>query len=200
MAWESRIGRDLPLCHGFAVYSSSMRVWVAVLTLLALAGCARESRPRPLLPQNKAYQPVLFDRIGHFVSMNQPGAERYLVRDVAPHLEQNLFRWTGRRPELRFTVPRIPGLQLVATFAVAEATFRQTGPVAIQFRVNGRDVHREQCEQPGNRTIRVPVPPELLPAEGESIVVAEIDKVWRGRAGDEEKELGFILVEMGFAQ
>ncbi|MCU0245157.1 MAG: hypothetical protein MUC42_01200 [Bryobacter sp.] len=177
-----------------------MRVWVVWLTVLGLAGCARESRPRPLLPQNKAYQPVRFDRIGHYVSMNQPGAERYFVRDVAPYLESNLYRWTGRRPELRFAVPRVPGLHLVASFTVAEATFGQTGPVAIQFQVNGHEVHEERCEQPGNRTIRIPIAPDLLPPTGESIVVAEIDKVWRGRAGDEDKELGFILIEMGFSQ
>jgi hypothetical protein len=130
-----------------------------------------------------------------FVSMSHPMAAAHLVKDVAEGAPGDMWRWTYRRPELRFYLQNLSDLKLVVGFALAGETFRKTGPVAVSFFVNGRLFDKERYTEPGEKRYEKLVPADFLKPEI-NLVALEPDKVWI--APTDGAALGLILIEAGF--
>jgi hypothetical protein len=135
--------------------------------------------------------------VEHFVTMNHPKIDQYIVRDISYALEGGSWRWTGKRPALRLHAPPDQELNFITDFAVPEITMKETGPVSITFFLEGRPLDRVRCDAPGQRRFQKRVPPEwqlggIITAE------AEIDKVWV--SPEDGRELGFVLVRAGFVR
>ena len=131
--------------------------------------------------------------------MNRPNAGMYFVRDISPKLKDNAWRWTGKEPTLRFHLPVNEDLSFVMDFALPEPAMRDTGPVTITIRINGRILASERYDTPGEQHFEHPVSALFLGGE-ETIVSAAIDKLWRARIDGKPVDLGFILVRAGFIQ
>lgn len=164
--------------------------------LLLLAACAPESYPPPA--QRKPLPGFSPNPAGHVVHMNDPDAETHFVRDVSKTLEGGLWRWAYRRPELSFSLSSTENLRFFMDFAIAEATFKDTGPVTISFLVNGNLLDRVRYDRPGEQHFEKPVPSQWLRTDRQTVVAAEPDKVWTSKI--DGAQLGFILIRAGFVQ
>jgi hypothetical protein len=158
-----------------------------------LCGCA--NLPEPYAPP--AQRPFFEapPEPARILNMADADAERYFVQDIDAALQGNAWRWTGKRPTIRVHANSNQGLVYSIDFAVAESTFRQTGPVTVSFFVNDRLLDRINYSSPGRRHIEKPVPTEWLDADKDATIAAEIDKVWTAPSGG--ARLGFILVSLG---
>lgn len=165
---------------------------------LLLGGCSRQPDWYAPPVQRKPLTGTEFSGLGHFVAMNDPQADSYIVRDVAKTVEGGTWRWTGPKPELRFFLQAIHGLSLSVDFAIAEITIKDTGPVTLSFFINGHLLDKVRYEEHGNKHFQKPVPPEFLKANADNSVVIEPDKVWISKL--DNAQLGFILTRAGFVQ
>ena len=168
-------------------------LWLSTLPLLS--GCANIPDTYAPPVQRKplaALDPYPF---GAFIEMGSPRAEAYIVRDVAEP-EGGQWRWTRKRPELQFYLDGIEGLHYTMDFSIADATFKDTGPVAIAISINGRPFDSLRFAKPGEHHYRKPVPAELLRAHAPNLVLMEIDKEWVSKS--DGAVLGFILASAGF--
>ncbi|HZT33985.1 MAG TPA: hypothetical protein VFA33_29105 [Bryobacteraceae bacterium] len=165
-----------------------------LLVILTACGEAPEAYAPP--PQRQAPEGSGYAYLGRYVHMNDINAEAYLVHDVAPAVESGAWRWTWRRPELRFYLRETAGLEFALDFAIADATFRQTGPVTLTLFLNGQRFSEVRCPRPGARQVRVPVPAGLAHANAVNTVVIQPDKVWVSPT--DGAVLGFILSGAGF--
>jgi hypothetical protein len=161
------------------------------------AGCTRlpESFPPPAqrapltVPQTGA--------LGFFLSMSDPNADAYLVKDVAES-GPGTWRWVYDHPVLRFFVPEVGRLKFAMDFAIPERTLRETGPVTLTFRINGQVLDRLRCEKGGEQHYAHEVPPGMLHANAINLVGIDPDPVWVSNA--DGGRLGFILSRAGFTE
>lgn len=165
--------------------------------MLLLCGCgapAPEGYPPPLqrrLPSGREPRPV-----GALVSMSDPYSDAHIVRDVSPAAEGSAWRWTFRRPELRFWLEQTARQKLVVDFSIAADTFKETGPVTMTFFVNGQPLGQRRCPKPGPYRFEKAVPAAWLRTDDFTLVAAEADKLWTSPA--DGARLGFILSRIGF--
>ncbi len=133
------------------------------------------------------------------LNMADADAETHFVRDIAPSLEANTWRWTGKRPAIRLFPGTTQKLNYAIDFAIPGGTFSQTGPVTISFFVNEHLLDQVHYAAAGRQRFEKAVPAEWMDANEYAVLAAEIDKVWipekRGA-----KPLGFILVSLGLEQ
>jgi hypothetical protein len=164
--------------------------------LMVAGGCARapDSYPPPM--QRKTLADLEATPSGMLVSMSDPNAAVYFVRDIGPGLEGGRWRWTNQRPELKLYLTSTEGLRLVWEFSLVETTFRKTGPVTVSFFVNGRPAGQLPCPRPGDYTFEQPVKPDLLRLNAYNIIAAEADKLWV--SPEDGVKLGFTLTRAGF--
>ena len=130
-----------------------------------------------------------------YVAMRDPDAPKHLVRDVNMALEDNLYRWARRRPEMQFGLEGVRHLKLVLSFHLPEATMKFTGPVTLTFFINGQRFDAARYEKPGLYRYEKEAPPELLKANANNVVRIEPDPVWVSPDG---LPMGFVLTEAGF--
>lgn len=171
-----------------------LRSAVLLITTFAL-GC----NPSPWFPppaQRTLLPPLRLDAVVQFVAMNQMNAEMFFVRDIHS-LQGGLWRWTGKKPTLRFRVPETGGLSFAADLVIPDVMFRVTGPVTVAVTVNGNLLDTVSYTE-GAKHFQKQVPAEWLHAGEESVVSLEIDRIWTPPQGGEP--LGFILVRAGFVQ
>ncbi len=112
-------------------------------------------------------------------AMNDPKAAKFFLRDIDSDLAANTWRWTGPNPALRLRAPETPPFDLIIDFAVAEATFRETGPLSIPVTLNARPLDTIRCAAPGRMLFRKAVPAELLRPGDLTEVALTIDKTWK---------------------
>ena len=160
-------------------------------------GCARlpESFPPPEQRVPLAMPPA--GALGYFLSMADPNADAYLVKDVADR-GPGTWRWAYEHPVLRFFVPDVPRLKFAMVFSLPERTLRETGPVTLTFTVNGKLLDRLRCENPGEQFYAHDVPPGMLRPNAINLVAIDPDPVWVSKA--DGGRLGFILSRAGFTE
>lgn len=172
-------------------------VFPLTLALTLLCGCGApvpDGVPPPFqrrLPPGPEPRPV-----GAIVTMSEQDADAHIVRDVSPAAEGVAWRWTFQRPELRFWLEETTRQRLIVDFAIAEDTFKSTGPVTVTFFVNGKTLGRQRCPKAGLYHFEKPVPAAWLRADDFTLVAAQADKLWTSPA--DGARLGFILSRAGF--
>jgi len=129
-----------------------------------------------------------------FVTMADPAADDYIVRDISR--ERGSFRWALLHPELRFRVPRSSNLQFTAELAVPEVTFKVTGPVNIAYAIDGKMLGSVRCDHPGKYEVAKPVPEAWLQPNQYIHVTFEADRQWV--SPDDGARLSFLLFQAGF--
>jgi hypothetical protein len=166
--------------------------------LVTLLGCV--DYPETYAPpvQRKAMAGPDTSGIGYFVTMTDPNATAYFVSGIYETLEGNSFRWTGQRPTLRFVLTTVKHLKFVMDFGTSDATMAQTGPLTISYYVNGRLLDKVRYDTAGAHHFEKAVDPSWLEAGGDTLVSAELDKVWV--SPEDGGKLGITLSRAGFMQ
>ncbi len=179
---------------------SAARAFAPLFVAMSLSLAACVSIPDTYAPpiERRPVTGYEANTIRSVVYMNDASAQAYILRDVSPTLEAGAWRWAFQRPELRFVLVRTEGVKLVMDFAIADATFKQTGPVTLSFFVNGQLLDKVRYDEPGNKHFEKPVPSEWLHAGEMNIMAAEIDKLYVSPQGG--GKLGFILSRAGFIE
>lgn len=168
-----------------------------IASALALTGCV--NIPDTYAPPVQRHPVAGPDtsRLKHFIAMNDPAAEDHFLADIGP-LEGGAWRWTRQNPTLRFVLPATKGLKFVTDFSLSSDTMKVTGPITINYFVNGHPLDSVRYEKAGEQHFEKPVPAEWL-NEGQDIVVKlALDKVYVA-PGDGAK-LGVTIVRAGFAE
>lgn len=170
----------------------------ALVPVLLLGACSKE--PDVFMPPVQR-QPFLSDQAPkqakRLVRMSELEADAYIVSDI-PTGDNGSWRWTGKRPTVRVYLANAAGWRLTSEFSLADATMKDTGPVTLQFFVNGKPVGSQRYEKAGAYTFETPVPGELLKPSSDNDVSIEIDKMWV--APEDGAKLGFLLTSLGFTR
>jgi hypothetical protein len=169
-----------------------------LFSLCFLAGCS--TAPDFYAPpiQRKPLTGTEPSPIGTFVNLGEPSADAYIVGGITGYVESSGWRWTRKRPELRFFLDSIDRLKFKADFSVADATLKDTGPVTISIFINGHRLDSLKFATAGRREYEKPVPPAFLLPKSVNLVALEIDKAWVSKT--DGAVLGFILTSAGFSE
>jgi len=169
-----------------------------LIPLCLLAGCANipDSYAPPI--QRKPLTGAEPSPIGTFVNLGEPSADAYIVRDVTGYVESSAWRWTRKRPELRFFLDSTEHLKFKADISIADVTLKETGPVTISIFINGHLLDKVKYASAGRRDFEKPVPAAFLLPKAVNIAALEIDKVWVSKT--DGAVLGFILTTAGFSE
>lgn len=176
----------------------NLRAIPAAVLLVSAAGCVRmpESYAPPV--QRK---PALNDdapkTARRLLRMIEPETDAYIVQDI-PKNEKGPWRWAGPQPTVRIYVTSTADTKVFVEYSVAEATFKDTGPVQFQFLVNGQLLGEVRHEKPGAFTFEKLVPPAMLKQNSENDIAVAVDKPWT--APGDGARLGFILTSIGFTR
>jgi hypothetical protein len=166
-----------------------------LLPLLACTGCSQLPDAYPPPPQRTALVIAAPTGLGYFVSLSDPNADDYLVRDFAPS-DGGASRWALDHPVLRFFVPAASGLRFTMDFALPERAFRETGPVTLTFRINGDLLDRHRFDAAGQQHYEHDVPARLLRNNGVNLVAIDPEPVWVSKT--DGGRIGFVLARAGF--
>lgn len=163
--------------------------------LLFAAGCDRA--PESFAPPAQR-QPVLDpDAGGMLIEMDSPRLSQHIVKDIYDTYDSP-WRWTGQEPTLKISLPSAQNLKLSADFTLWEEAFRQTGPLDLQFIVNGHALDSVNYTTPGPKHFQEPVPSNWLSTASDTILSIRVSKMYV--APEDSKKFGIILTRIGFVQ
>ena len=172
-----------------------MKPLVLCLTLVTLTGCI--SQPQLYAPPIQR-EPMLDGKAPtppkDMVRMSDGDTDSYIVQDI-PKGSTDPWRWTGKRPTVRLFVAEPGGRKLVVDYTIAEATFKDTGPVALTFFINDKPLDTVKETRSGVKHFEKPVPAAMFKPNAGNIFAIEIDKVWIAPA--DGAHLGFMLSGVG---
>jgi hypothetical protein len=129
--------------------------------------------------------------------MDEPETDLHIVQDI-PRNETGSWRWAGPKPTVRIYISSTAGVRMFVEYAVAEATFKDTGPVQFKFLVNGEVAGEMRHNKPGNFTFDKLVPQTMLKTNSDNEFAVEVDKPWV--SPEDGAKLGFILASIGFVR
>lgn len=170
------------------------RYLVAILPLLA--ACNREPAAVAPPPQREAKGTTQDSTLGPYASMSDLNAAAYIVGGISPATEAGSWRWAYKRPQLRFFLREVKNLTFSMDFAIADVTFKETGPVTVSVLVNDKPLGKKRYDRPGRYVLEIPAPQELLRVDALNTVTIEPDKVFTAKA--DGAQLGLILAGAGF--
>ncbi len=166
--------------------------WAVLFGLAVLGGCHGDVAVSP--PQEQRTQ-LDTTALGPFVRMNQINAERYLVSGVY-QLEENAWRWCGRKAALRVRLGTLDNLKFAMRHAVPIQVIGPAKTVRMRILINGKPWETIVYEKDGIYEIEKPAPVKLLQPNAENVITIEVDRPLPAQ-GD-RPEMGFILVHVGF--
>ncbi len=168
---------------------------LAAVGVMLLVSCASTPDSYPPPVQRKPFAIEAPGPIRHFVFMKDPGAAAHILADINGTVEAGGFRWTGRRPTLRFRLPTTRHARLAMHFSIHDDVFESTGPITVSFSVNGRLLDKVTYDSTGEKRFEKAVDPAWLRTDVDTLVSAELDKIMV--AGDGVR-FGLILLWAGF--
>lgn len=166
--------------------------WLIFVSALLVGGCG--SDPPVQVPEQRsevAAPPSLRPSI---LQAGSPEMQRYIVADIGA-IEQGAWRWTGKRPTVKFQVETNDKFTYVIDFALVDGMFTATGPVTLKFFVSDHTLESVRYDKPGGHHFEKAVPPEWIDIGKETLVGAELDKLYTASGSD--GPLGFILGFIG---
>jgi len=134
---------------------------------------------------------VLSGGWGECMLAGTPAARRYIVKDVlAPGSAAGGYR-TLDRPELQFRLSSIQHDVFREHFYIPSETLKQTGPLLVDFYINGRLLDQARFAADGEVVYRHAVPPEWLKTGAPTIVEMRVRNPYI--AARDGTRLGVIL-------
>jgi hypothetical protein len=167
---------------------------IGMAGLLTLS-CGRPAGRYPVPEQRSLDLGVDPGGIASFITMADPAADDYIVRDISR--ERGVFRWAFLHPELRFRVKQSDHLHFTAELAIPEVTFKVTGPVNISYLVDGKTLGSVHCDHAGKYEVAKPVPQGWVQPDQYIHVTFAADRKWV--SPDDGAQLTFLLFNAGFS-
>lgn len=128
--------------------------------------------------------------------MSDAMVDSHIVSGVLGGEPGSSWRWANPRAELRFHLSEVKAQKFSIDFTIADDTYKLTGPVTMQFFLDGKKFASTHLETPGSKHFETPVPESLLKTDAPIVVAAEVDKFYT--SSHDGTKLGFILTRMGF--
>ncbi len=168
----------------------------ALLGCLFLAAC--QNIPAPYAPpeQRPPFDHFAPYRITRIVDMADGDANQHFVKDILG--DTGAWRWAVKHPEVRLTIRSNQMLRYLIDFSIVQDTFKDTGPLEFSFYVNGHLLDTQHYDSSGAKHFEKAVPEDWVVPGKETILGAEVDKVWYSPA--DHQPLGFILQRIGLTQ
>jgi hypothetical protein len=179
------------------LYSHFVTSHILLLVILAMLSvcCGRQPGVYAAPPQRSLDLGPDPDGPQAFVTMDEPVADDYLVRDISP--ERGFRRWAFSHPELRFRLQDVSHLIFTAEFAIPEVTYKVTGPVTVSYAVNGLNLGSLRCDHAGDFKLEKRVPDGLIVPGKFVRVTFEANPRWI--SPDDGAQLSFLLRSAGFS-
>lgn len=192
---RSTEARRTPRDLRYSNFTVTLRISILLGTVL-LSAC--QNLPEPYVPPEQRQPFDHFEpyRITRIVNMADGDANQHFVKDILGDTGQ--WRWTTKHPEVRVTLRTNQMLRYIIDFTIVGATFKDTGPLEFSFDVNGHELDRLRYTTEGGKHFEKAVPPEWIEPGKETILGAEVDKLWYSPA--DHQPLGFIITRIGLTQ
>lgn len=129
--------------------------------------------------------------------MSDPGVALCIVKDIYPRTNPE-WRWTAQDPTIRLQLFSTDNLKFDADFTVWEDAFKSTGPVTIDYLVNGKLLDKIRYTSPGGKHFEKPVPSGWLSPDHPATLALHVDKLYVG--SNSPTKFGVILTRMGFKE
>ena len=173
----------------------SLGRWLTAATPLILTAC--QNLPLPIAPPEQRQPMADFRsyRVEHIVNVSEGDMSR-VASDILP--PAGGWSWTGKRPAVKVRLRGKQQVRYQMDFAVADATFKETGPVSVTFFVNDHVIETVRYAKPGPQHYEKAIPTEWLQPNNDNLVGAEVDKVWT--SPDDGAKLGLILMRIGLTE
>jgi len=133
---------------------------------------------------------------GEAMTIGKPGADQYFVKGVLAGDPKADGYWTLDEPELKFQLASPAHHVFTAHFFLPEETMKQTGPLRIDFYVNGRLLDHARYTHAGELYYEHDVPESWLKTD--SLTLVKIHVVNPYIAPLDKKKLGVLLRSAAF--
>ncbi len=107
---------------------------------------------------------------GEAMTIGKPGADQYFVKDVLVGDPKADGYWTLDEPELKFQLASPAHHIFTAHFFLPEETMKQTGPLIVDFYVNGKFLNRARYFHAGELFYEHDVPESWLKTDSLTLV------------------------------
>lgn len=168
---------------------------VLVLAALFLTNCVPTPESYSVPPQHAsvtAPEPIAFLEM---LEAGDPRIEGFFVADIKG-IEGGAWRWTGPDPQVRLQIRGVKARELLVEFSVNPLTFKDTGPLRMNFQVNGKLLGSETYKSPGDKVFKKRVPPEWVNIDADNYILVQIENPWTAPA--DGVKLGVLLHRIGF--
>lgn len=129
------------------------------------------------------------------VEMSDPDASLNIVKDIYSQTDPS-WRWTAQNPTIRLLLLSTENLKFNADFAIWDQGFKNTGPLDIEYFVNGKLLDKVHYTSPGVKHFEKPVSPDWLSVDSETTAAMLIDKIYVSPR--DQAKFGVILTRIGF--
>jgi hypothetical protein len=102
------------------------------------------------------------DVFGDTMTIGKPGAVQYIVKGVLVGDPKSDGYWTLDQPELRFRLSSLQSHVFRERFYLARDTLKQTGPLIVDFYVNGHHLDQARFDKEGDNIYQHDVPAAWL--------------------------------------
>ena len=134
---------------------------------------------------------------GETMTIGKPGAGQYIVKDVLVGDPKSDGYWTLDQPELQFRLASVQDHVFRERFYLPLDTLKKTGPLIVDFYVNGRHLDQAHFAKDGEVTYEHPVPEEWLKTNDLTTVRMLVHNPYI--APRDHARLGVLLRAAGFS-
>jgi hypothetical protein len=134
--------------------------------------------------------------LGEAFTIGKPGARQYLVKNVQIGSPDETGYWTLDQPELRFRLSSPEHHWFMERFFLTGDTLKQTGPLRVDFYVNGHLLDQAVFSKDGDTLYQHDVPERWLSKDSLTTVRMHVHNPYIA-PGDRAK-LGVLLMDASF--
>ena len=138
------------------------------------------------------------DAFGEVMSVGRPGASRYFVKGVLTGDAKAEAYWTLDEPELQFQLSTVQHHMFREHFYIPPTTFRKTGPLMVDFYVNGHLLDQAVFAKDGDVVYEHDVPVDWLKTDSLTTVRMRVRNPYV--APHDGARLGVLLRSAYFAR
>jgi hypothetical protein len=135
---------------------------------------------------------------GETMTAGKPGVSQYIVKDVLAGDGKATGYWTLDQPELQFRLASLKDHIFRERFFLPRETLQKTGPLVVDFYVNGHHLDQARFAKDGVLLYEHPVPQEWLKIDDVTLVRMLVHNPYIAPS-DHTTRLGFVLLSAGFS-
>ncbi len=134
---------------------------------------------------------------GETMTVGKPGASQYVVKDVLVGDEKSQAFWTLDEPELRFRLSSVQHHVFRERFFLPLETLKQTGPLIVDFYVNGHLLDQARFAKDGIVNYQHEVPAKWLKTDSLTTVQMHVHNPYVSPR--DHSRLGVLLMSAAFS-